>query len=114
MIDDGSFKSNNYKPILDQFKSSKIKYIKIDKNSGVSSAMNIAIKNANGYYINWLSHDDYFDHSKIEKQLKILNMNNPENTICLSHSITFNETTNYRRKINVRNFLINKKNWLLM
>ena len=36
--------------------------------------MNIAIKNANGYYINWLSHDDYFDHSKIEKQLKILNM----------------------------------------
>ena len=114
VIDDGSFKSNNYKPILDQFKSSKIKYIKIDKNSGVSSAMNIAIKNANGYYINWLSHDDYFDHSKIEKQLKILNMNNPENTICLSHSITFNETTNYRRKINVRNFLINKKNWLLM
>lgn len=114
VIDDGSFKFNNYKPILAKFKSTSIRFIKIGKNLGVSSVMNIAIKNANGYYINWLSHDDYFDHRKIEKQLKILEINNLENGVCFSHFISFNENKNYRRKINVKSFLFNKKNWLLM
>lgn len=114
VIDDGSFKDNNYKPIIEKFNSNNIKFIKMDKNGGVSSAMNLAIKKSNGYYINWLSHDDFFHRDKIQKQISILEKDISINNVCLSHSISFNDKTKFNRKIKVRKFLINKKNWLLM
>lgn len=49
----------------------KIRYIK-KENGGVSSALNLAIKNMTGEYFSWLSHDDIYYKDKIEEQIKTL------------------------------------------
>lgn len=49
----------------------KITYIS-KENGGVSTALNVAIKNANGKYISWLSHDDIYDVNKIKVQVNKL------------------------------------------
>ena len=46
----------------------KIKYIK-KENGGVSTALNTGIKNAEGEWISWLSHDDLYTPDKIEVQM---------------------------------------------
>ena len=51
---------------------SRIKYIRTDKNSGVSNARNIALKNANGQYIAFLDSDDIWDKEKLEKQINFM------------------------------------------
>ena len=45
----------------------KIRYI-YQKNGGVSSALNTGIKEMRGEYFSWLSHDDLYEPTKIEKQ----------------------------------------------
>lgn len=49
----------------------KIKYI-YKKNGGVSSALNTGIRNMNGEYFSWLSHDDVYMPDKIEKEIAAL------------------------------------------
>ena len=51
---------------------SRIKYIRTDKNGGVSNARNIALKNANGQYIAFLDSDDIWDKEKLEKQINFM------------------------------------------
>ncbi len=46
----------------------KITYYK-KENGGCSSAINYGIKQANGDFISWLSHDDLYDSEKIETQV---------------------------------------------
>lgn len=47
----------------------KIRYFK-KENGGVSSALNMGIRNAEGEWISWLSHDDIYTPEKIERQMK--------------------------------------------
>ena len=42
------------------------------ENGGVASALNMAIRNSNGEYISWLSHDDYYLPEKISRQIYFL------------------------------------------
>lgn len=49
----------------------KIQYLK-KPNGGVASALNLGISKMRGEYFSWLSHDDLYIPSKIEKQLDIL------------------------------------------
>lgn len=53
----------------------KIRYIH-KENGGVSSALNVGIKNARGEYVSWLSHDDLYRPAKIEKEIDALNQYN--------------------------------------
>lgn len=53
----------------------KIKYIK-KENGGVSTALNLGIKNMTGDYFSWLSHDDLYYPEKIEKEIDYLRENN--------------------------------------
>lgn len=50
----------------------KIRYFS-KENGGVATALNLAIQNAKGEYISWLSHDDVYYSDKINKQIKKLN-----------------------------------------
>jgi len=43
------------------------------KNGGVSTALNLGIKQAKGEYISWLSHDDVYVPNKLSKQIEALN-----------------------------------------
>ena len=58
----------------------KIKYLK-KENGGVSTALNLALKNMTGEYFSWLSHDDYYYPEKIEKQIEFLNKQKDKNII---------------------------------
>jgi glycosyltransferase involved in cell wall biosynthesis len=49
----------------------KIRYFS-KENGGVSTALNLAIKNAKGEYISWLSHDDYYLPNKVSRQIEEL------------------------------------------
>lgn len=68
VIDDGS--SIDYaKAICDKYPLSKYCY---KKNGGLSSARNYGINLAKGDYIAFLDDDDFWEETKIEKQVKIL------------------------------------------
>ena len=47
----------------------KIKYIE-KENGGVSTALNLAIDNMTGDYFSWLSHDDLYYPTKVERQIE--------------------------------------------
>lgn len=60
----------------------KIRYI-YKENGGVSSALNVGIKNMNGEYFSWLSHDDAYLPRKIELQIESLEKHNAKNCLIL-------------------------------
>ena len=49
----------------------RIRYLS-KPNGGVASALNLAIREATGSYISWLSHDDLYVKDKVERQLAAL------------------------------------------
>lgn len=53
----------------------KIHYI-FQKNGGVSSALNTGIREMKGEYFSWLSHDDLYEPTKIEKQVALIQEHN--------------------------------------
>jgi glycosyltransferase involved in cell wall biosynthesis len=69
VIDNGS--SDESKSIVDSFKDPRIKYIRIEKNTGSPVAgRNIGIKEAAGELIGLCDDDDIWYPEKIEKQVK--------------------------------------------
>jgi glycosyltransferase involved in cell wall biosynthesis len=81
VVNDGS--TDNTEEIAKNY-GDKIRYFS-KKNGGVSSALNMAIENARGEYISWLSHDDYYLPNKVSRQIEELaNIENREKTIASS------------------------------
>ena len=75
-VDDCS-KDNSVEIIKEAEKSdSRIKLIKLEKNSGAAIARNTGIKNAKGRYIAFLDSDDLWEKEKLEKQLKFIKEGN--------------------------------------
>ena len=68
VVDDGS-KDKTFL-VMKKIKDKRIKYIKLNRNTGGSNARNIGIKNALGKYIAFQDSDDQFYPDKIEKQLR--------------------------------------------
>jgi glycosyltransferase involved in cell wall biosynthesis len=52
------------------------------KNGGVASALNLAVSEAKGQFISWLSHDDLFTPNKIQQQIDFL-VEQPEPGRCV-------------------------------
>lgn len=71
VINDGSNDDGKTEGIAKSY-GNKIKYI-YKENGGVSSALNLGIKEMKGEYFSWLSHDDKYELDKIEKQIMFLN-----------------------------------------
>ncbi|TCL60281.1 glycosyl transferase family 2 [Hydrogenispora ethanolica] len=67
VVDDGS--TDNTRKIVQSF-GSHIRYI-YKNNGGTSSALNVGIKSARGNYICWLSSDDLFLQTKVQKQIRM-------------------------------------------
>ncbi len=69
VVDDGS--TDDSWQIIESY-GQKIRVFK-QKNGGVSTALNLGIKQAKGEYISWLSHDDVYTPNKLSKQVEALN-----------------------------------------
>lgn len=59
-----------------QQKDKRIKYYKLEKNSGAAIARTTAMQLAKGHYMAFLDSDDLWMNDKLEKQLKFMKENN--------------------------------------
>lgn len=87
VVNDGS--KDNTEKICKSYKN-KIRYIK-KENGGVSSALNLAIKNMKGEYFSWLSHDDLYFPNKVEAQINFLKSQKNKEVILYSDYAIINE-----------------------
>lgn len=72
VINDGSNDNGKTEEISLNY-GDKIRYIQ-KQNGGVSSALNVGIKEMKGEYFSWLSHDDEYTETKIERQINCLRL----------------------------------------
>ena len=64
----------------------KIRYFK-KENGGVSSALNLGIREMKGDYFSWLSHDDFYLKNKIESEIEALKKIDEKKTVVYCDSI---------------------------
>lgn len=74
IIDDCS--SDNTEDVIKKYKDKRLKYIKLEKNSGANYARNIGIDNAKGEYITFQDSDDLSFNNRLEVELNELLKNN--------------------------------------
>lgn len=75
IVDDCSTDSSSEIAKLYSEKDKRIKYIRTEKNSGVSNARNLALKEANGSFIAFLDSDDTWKNEKLKKQIEFMQKN---------------------------------------
>lgn len=76
IVDDCST-DNTQEYVLKIAKSDKrIRYYKLEKNSGAAAARNLAMELASGTYIAFLDSDDLWSKQKLEKQIEFMQNNN--------------------------------------
>lgn len=76
LVDDCS-KDNSAKIAKEYAKKDKrVKYIKLEKNSGAAIARNTALENSKGRFIAYLDSDDLWKPEKLEKQVNFMKENN--------------------------------------
>jgi teichuronic acid biosynthesis glycosyltransferase TuaG len=74
IVDDCS--NDNTEEIVESFNDKRIKYHKLEKNSGAAVARTTAMKMATGNYMAFLDSDDLWKDNKLEKQLEFMKKNN--------------------------------------
>ena len=75
LVNDGSKQRVIFDKLKFKYKGhNNIIFIDKEKNEGVSKALNAGIKKANGEYISWLSHDDFYLKDKIKKQINLIKL----------------------------------------
>lgn len=76
LVDDCS--TDNSSEIIFEYSKSdeRIKYIKLEENSGAAKARNKGIELASGRYICFLDADDKWEKTKLEQQIQFMNTNN--------------------------------------
>ena len=70
VVNDGSSDDGATESIALSY-GNKIHYV-FQKNGGVSSALNTGIREMKGEYFSWLSHDDLYEPTKIERQISLI------------------------------------------
>ena len=77
----------------------RIKYIRHDRNLGLSTARNTAIKHANGEYFTFCDDDDEWESDFIEKCVKFANAHQDTNIFCTSTKSKMVNTSIYSKTI---------------
>ncbi|GHV90781.1 hypothetical protein AGMMS50268_12840 [Spirochaetia bacterium] len=102
VVNDGS--TDNTDEIAKSY-GDKIRYF-AKENGGVSTALNVAIENAKGDYISWLSHDDYYLPNKISRQIvELEKMKNRNNLIPYSNYKNINLLDNSEKNTIISDYI---------
>jgi len=105
VVNDGS--TDNTEEIAKNY-GDKIRYFS-KENGGVATALNLAIRNAKGEYISWLSHDDYYLSNKVSKQINEFKKDNVhKKTIIFSnfniiYILNKKKVNEYKSVLNIQN-----------
>lgn len=76
IIDDGS--TDETPSVISSFKDSRVSFIRLDDNKGVSYARNIGMKMSKGEFIAFQDSDDYWHPEKLEEQMVCMKNNNAD------------------------------------
>ena len=74
VVDDGSVNGTHMQSVVEHMQDERFRYLR-KNNGGVSTALNLGISHARGEYFCWLSHDDMWAITKLEKQAAFLDAN---------------------------------------
>ena len=77
----------------------KIRYFK-KENGGVSTALNLGIKEMRGEYFSWLSHDDVYTKEKVRCQIDAANAFNDSDAIIYCDTIHIDKNSNQINGVN--------------
>ena len=91
VVDDKS--TDHTQKVVQSFKDERIRYIRHDKNKGVSAARNTAVKAAKGEYIAFLDDDDEWLPNKLQKQVELLDRSQPNICGVYSKSLMIDKLT---------------------
>lgn len=112
LVDDCS--TDNSANIVKEYakKDSRIKYIKLDENSGAAIARNTALSKSKGRFISYLDSDDLWKKDKMEKQVNFMLENNYAFTCTDYEKIdeqgnSLNKIVKIPKKVNYNLFLRN-------
>lgn len=85
--------SDNSCEIVEKYskKDSRVKLLRLEKNSGAGPARNNSIQAAQGRYIAFLDSDDMWKPEKLEKQLRFLQENQYEFVMCQTEVVDEND-----------------------
>lgn len=72
LVDDCSTDSSAEKIKKFLLKDDRLKYYRLEKNSGAAVARNFALKNSSGRFVAYLDADDIWEKDKLEKQVKFM------------------------------------------
>ncbi len=100
-VDD--FSTDNTGNIVKKYalNDSRIKYFRLEKNSGAAAARNRAVELANGKYLAFLDSDDLWNPDKLSRQIRFMEENNYYFT-CTKYSKIDDEGNFLNRVIDVR------------
>ena len=76
IVDDHSTDSTG--SVVRDFEDPRIRYVRLEKNSGLSASRNTGIHIARGQYVAFLDDDDEWKPEKLEKQVALANESPPE------------------------------------
>lgn len=91
VIDDGS-KDNSVK-VLKELQKNNDFILECQENMGVCKTLNKAIRKSSGKYVATLASDDYWDITKIEKQVNALELS-LDSEFCFTQALEFDSNTN--------------------
>lgn len=104
IIDDGSDSGARIKPTVQEYLSDpRVRYIRLDQNSGGAHAKNVGIQNSQGEYIAILDSDDVAYPDRIRKQVEYLD-SHPDVGVLGTHVDTKEYASNGTVLINRWNF----------
>lgn len=80
---DGSDAAHSYvKTVVDSYKDSRIRYMKLEKNEGISGNTNQCLKLATGDYIGLFDHDDILHPSALFEYAKVIDEQDADYIYC--------------------------------
>ena len=86
----------------------KVRYF-TKENGGVSSALNLALREMRGEYFSWLSHDDLYLPDKVKIQIEHLNLLKEKDVILYSNYVYIDENSKLIRTVNLdHEMLVNR------
>lgn len=92
VVNDGSKDDGKTEAIAKSY-GDKIRYFS-KPNGGVASALNLGIKEMTGEYFSWLSHDDLYEPSKVQRQVDVLLNMGDDKFIAYSDYTVFSDSSN--------------------